>query len=118
MIHRCFVDGVRNRSTLLTMSTAAHRLTSSFPAPRRSDRGELSMPALVERQLELLGEDPTREGLIRTPQRVADSLAWLTRGYAMDVNDVVGDALFTEDHHNMVLVRDIEFYSMCEHHML
>jgi len=76
------------------------------------------MPELVEHQLELLGEDPTREGLLRTPQRVANSLAWLTRGYAMDIDDVVGDALFAEKHDNMVLVRDIEFYSMCEHHML
>src|SRR5215467_4711049 len=100
------------------MSTAAHRLTPSFAAPGRVDRGDLTLPALVERQLELLGEDPTREGLLRTPQRVADSLAWLTRGYAMNVEDIVGDALFAEDHDNMVLVRDIEFYSMCEHHML
>ena len=76
------------------------------------------MPALVERQLELLGEDPTREGLLRTPQRVADSLAWLTRGYTMDLDDVVGGALFAEEYDSMVLVRDIEFYSMCEHHML
>ncbi|HEY6826722.1 MAG TPA: GTP cyclohydrolase I FolE [Gemmatimonadaceae bacterium] len=76
------------------------------------------MEELVERQLELIGENPTREGLLRTPQRVADSLAWLTRGYAMDINDVVGDAVFDEEHDNMVLVRDIEFYSMCEHHML
>jgi len=76
------------------------------------------MPELVERQLELIGENPTRDGLLRTPQRVADSLAWLTRGYAMDINDVVGDAVFDEEHDNMVLVRDIEFYSMCEHHML
>jgi len=76
------------------------------------------MQELVERQLELIGENPTREGLLRTPQRVADSLAWLTRGYAMDVNEVVGDAVFDEEHDNMVLVRDIEFYSMCEHHML
>ena len=100
------------------MSNAAHRLVAPFGAHRRPVGDDLSMPALVERQLELLGEDPTREGLLRTPQRVADSLAWLTRGYAMDINEVVGDALFTEDHHNMVLVRDIEFYSMCEHHML
>jgi len=56
--------------------------------------------------------------LLRTPQRVADSLTWLTRGYTMDLNEVVGDAVFSEDHDNMVLVRDIEFYSMCEHHML
>ena len=74
--------------------------------------------ALVRRQLELLGEDPEREGLLKTPERVAKSMQWLTRGYALDVEDVVGDAVFEEAHTNMVLVRDIEFYSMCEHHML
>ena len=99
------------------MSTAVHRL-NPHPAPSRVDAGELTMQELVERQLELIGEDPTREGLLRTPQRVADSLDWLTRGYTMDLNDVVGDAVFAEEHDNMVLVRDIEFYSMCEHHML
>jgi GTP cyclohydrolase IA len=91
-------------------SLVDHRL----PAAHESD--ELS--ALVHRQLELLGEDPAREGLLKTPQRVAASLSWLTRGYDMRVEDVVGDAIFTETHENMVLVRDIEFYSMCEHHML
>jgi GTP cyclohydrolase IA len=100
------------------MSTAVHRLTPPRITPGYPDPAELTMQEIVERQLELLGEDPTREGLLRTPQRVADSLAWLTRGYTMDLNDVVGDAVFTEDHDNMVLVRDIEFYSMCEHHML
>ena len=100
------------------MSTAVHLLAPSRREPSHPDQGELTMPELVARQLELLGEDPTREGLLRTPQRVADSLAWLTRGYEMDLNEVVGDAVFTEDHDNMVLVRDIEFYSMCEHHML
>ncbi len=99
------------------MSTAVHRL-SPRPSPSLLDDGELTMPELVARQLELLGENPTREGLLRTPQRVADSLAWLTRGYAMDISEVVGDAVFDEEHDNMVLVRDIEFYSMCEHHML
>src|SRR5882724_9745852 len=74
---------------------------------------------LVRRQLELLGEDPDREGLRRTPQRVATSLAWLTRGYEMDVQQVVGGALFdAEGATNMVMVRDIELYSLCEHHML
>ncbi len=74
--------------------------------------------ALVRRQLELLGEDPYREGIRRTPERVAKSLAWLTRGYSLDVADVVGDALFAEKHRQMVMVRDVDFYSLCEHHML
>ena len=73
---------------------------------------------LVRRQLELLGEDPDRDGLLRTPERVARSLAWLTRGYESDVRDVVGGAVFEEAHEEMVMVRDIEMYSMCEHHML
>jgi GTP cyclohydrolase I len=73
---------------------------------------------LVRRQLELLGEDPDRDGLMKTPQRVAASLEWLTRGYETDVADVIGDALFEETHESMVMVRDIELYSLCEHHML
>jgi GTP cyclohydrolase IA len=79
---------------------------------------EREMEALVRAQLALIGEDPGREGLLQTPSRVARSLAWLTRGYALDAAEVVGDAVFSEAHENMVLVRDIEFYSMCEHHML
>jgi GTP cyclohydrolase IA len=74
--------------------------------------------ALVRRQLELVGEDPAREGLVKTPQRVANALTWLTRGYDLSVHDVVGDAVFEEAHENMVMVRDIELYSLCEHHML
>jgi GTP cyclohydrolase IA len=73
----------------------------------------------VRRQLELIGEDPDREGLLRTPQRVATSLAWLTRGYELDVHQVINGALFdSEGATNMVMVRDIELYSLCEHHML
>jgi GTP cyclohydrolase IA len=77
-----------------------------------------NMSALVRRQLELLGEDPERDGLAKTPERVAKSLAWLTRGYALSVHDAIGDALFEVDSENMVMVRDIELYSLCEHHML
>ncbi len=73
---------------------------------------------LVRKQLELIGEDPDREGLLKTPERVAKSLQWLTRGYERDARQVIGDAIFEESHSNMVMVRDIELYSMCEHHML
>jgi GTP cyclohydrolase I len=76
------------------------------------------LEALVRRQLALLGEDPERHGLVRTPERVATALSWLTRGYQQDVRDVVNDAIFEEQHEGMVLVRDIELYSLCEHHML
>jgi GTP cyclohydrolase I len=74
---------------------------------------------IIRRQLELMGEDPNREGLLRTPHRVAASLAWLTRGYEMDVQQVIGKGVFdAEGATNMVMVRDIELYSLCEHHML
>ncbi|MGH7582448.1 MAG: GTP cyclohydrolase I FolE [Gemmatimonadales bacterium] len=65
-----------------------------------------------------LGEDPDRQGLKRTPLRVEQAYRYLTQGYQQRVEDIVGHAIFREAHHNMVLVRDIEFYSLCEHHML
>ena len=79
---------------------------------------QVEFEGLVRRQLELLGEDPERDGLLKTPSRVAKSMAWLTRGYDLDARQVIGDAMFEESHENMVMVRDIEMYSMCEHHML
>ena len=90
-------------------------------APREHPRAGSEARAfagLVRRQLELLGEDPDREGLKKTPERVSTAMAWLTRGYALDVGQVVGDAVFEESHENMVVVRDIELYSLCEHHLL
>jgi len=72
----------------------------------------------VTKVLELLGEDPKREGLLKTPNRVAKALKFLTEGYDQNPEEILNQALFTTSNDEMVLVRDIEFYSMCEHHML
>ncbi|WP_373028859.1 GTP cyclohydrolase I FolE [Sulfurovum sp.] len=72
----------------------------------------------VTKVLELLGEDPKREGLLQTPSRVAKALKFLTEGYDQDPKEILNQALFSTSNDEMVLVRDIEFYSMCEHHML
>jgi GTP cyclohydrolase IA len=77
-----------------------------------------SLDELVKETLLRLGEDPTRDGLLKTPERVDKSLRFLTRGYGMSVKDAIGDAIFEEKHESMVLVKDIEMYSLCEHHML
>ncbi len=79
---------------------------------------ETRFQSAVKDMLELVGEDPDREGLLKTPERVERAMRWLTRGYDLDAAEVIGDALFEEAHQNMIVVRDIEFYSMCEHHML
>ena len=90
----------------------------SFHEEHVEGAGSSSFEALVRQLLEQLGEDPEREGLRQTPARVVASLKWLTRGYQMSVADVIGDALYTERHENLVCVRDIEIYSLCEHHLL
>ena len=72
----------------------------------------------VKAILDLLGEDSAREGLVKTPERVAKSLQFLTQGYAQDGEQIVRSAIFDEQYKQMVLVRDIELFSMCEHHML
>lgn len=88
------------------------------PTDEQRNACMISFENAVRAQLDLIGEDTTREGLLKTPNRVAKSMAWMTRGYDMNAQSVIGDALFEENHENMVMVRDIEFYSMCEHHML
>ena len=91
---------------------------SGDPSLGRAPARDAEFAGLVRRQLELLGEDVGREGLLRTPERVAKALSWLTRGYSVDVRQVIGDALFDVTHESMLMVRDIEMYSLCEHHML
>jgi GTP cyclohydrolase I len=76
------------------------------------------MQDLVRQLLVEVGEDPTREGLVRTPQRVEKALKFLTSGYDADIDAVLNNALFTVDYSEMVIVKDIDFYSLCEHHLL
>ena len=73
---------------------------------------------LVKQMLDLLGEDPEREGLVKTPSRVAKAYEFLTSGYTQNPKDVLNDALFESSNNEMVLIKDIEFYSLCEHHLL
>jgi GTP cyclohydrolase I len=76
------------------------------------------LAALARQIVVELGEDPGREALLRTPARVAESLRFLTQGYGVDVKDVIRDAVYAEPYEEMVLVRDVEVYSLCEHHLL
>ena len=83
-----------------------------------SDLSAASFEDLVAEMILRLGDDPEREGMRKTPKRVAKSLAFLTEGYHKRPQEVVGDALYEQSHQNMVLVKDIELYSLCEHHLL
>jgi GTP cyclohydrolase I len=76
------------------------------------------MQDLVRQMLAALGEDPSREGLVETPRRVEKSLKFLTGGYTIDVDEVLNNAFFAVEYNEMVIVRDIDFYSLCEHHLL
>jgi GTP cyclohydrolase I len=76
------------------------------------------LSSLYKETIRLLGENPEREGLLQTPERVAKAMQFLTHGYDLDPAEILRSAMFTEDHNQMVIVKDIEIYSMCEHHML
>ena len=76
------------------------------------------MQEIVRNMLLAIGEDPSREGLLKTPERVEKSMKFLTRGYSQNLDDIVNGALFEAESDDMIIVRDIEFFSMCEHHML
>ena len=83
-----------------------------------SDQSLVQMEHLVKGILSAIGEDPQREGLARTPHRVAKAYQFLTKGYRQDVQEILNGAIFSEKYSEMVVVKDIDFYSMCEHHML
>ena len=79
---------------------------------------EAGLQSLIERILHAVGEDPKREGLLKTPERVEESLKFLTSGYGTDVDQLVNGAIYNEDYNEMVIVKDVDVYSLCEHHML
>ena len=93
----------------------SHKAVVKVMRPEQPD-GDIA--PLIRELLEKLGEDPTREGLLRTPQRVDQALRFLTGGYGIDPRKIVNGALFEVKYDEMVVVRDIEFFSLCEHHML
>jgi GTP cyclohydrolase IA len=93
-------------------------MTDGSGQTKAPDLSQVSSADLVREQLRRLGEDPDRPSLQGTPERVEKAMMWLTRGYRTPVADALGDGVFSEPHDNMVLVKDIELYSLCEHHML
>ncbi len=82
------------------------------------NKQKLELEKLYKQVLSLIGEDPNREGLVKTPERVAKAMQFLTQGYSQSPEEVLKSAMFEEDYKQMVIVRDIEFYSICEHHMI
>ncbi len=87
-------------------------------APPDAGLSQVPFPSLVAEMIRRLGDDPDRPGMLKTPDRVTEAMAFLTKGYAESPEAVLNDALFDEAHRNMVLVKDIELYSLCEHHLL
>ena len=83
-----------------------------------SDSQKHDMTILYRQIIEQIGEDPQREGLIKTPRRAADAMKFMTQGYKQNINILLNDAIFDSDSDDIVIVRDIEFYSLCEHHIL
>jgi GTP cyclohydrolase I len=85
---------------------------------KKNDLSDVPFPELVAEMIRRLGDDPTRPGMRRTPERVEQSMRFLTAGYQRTGKQAIGEGLFEESHHNMIVVKDIEMYSLCEHHLL
>ena len=101
------------------MSNFASYMEQNYIREERYDADRIEKLAYHYREiLALLGEDPEREGLIKTPERVAKAMSFVTKGYGQDPIEIINSAIFTEEYQQMVLVKDIELFSMCEHHMM
>ena len=108
-------------SLLDQIASRPDRNTQNGQAPRikaTTEAAKEKMMSAVYTMLESVGEDPEREGLLKTPKRVAEAMQYLTGGYNQSLEDLVNGAIFDEGHNEMVLIRDINFFSLCEHHML
>ena len=108
-------DGSSDR--LLALKESSEDMTAETNDEDR-DLSHVPFEDLVREMIVRLDPEPDREGMDRTPERVTKAMEFLTQGYAMTPEDAIGDGIFEERHHNMVLVKDIELYSMCEHHLL
>ncbi|KAI5124797.1 hypothetical protein M0805_005431 [Coniferiporia weirii] len=97
---------------------AKSTLSRLYSTPAERAAREEKLAGAVRTLLECIGEDPERAGLKRTPERYAQALMWMTRGYEERLADVINDAIFPEDHEEMVIVRDIDIFSLCEHHLV
>jgi GTP cyclohydrolase I len=100
---------VKNKRSRARPMTAASVQGNGRPSELRT---------MMERMLSLLGENPKRNGLLRTPERVEKALQFMTRGYKQNIDEILNDALFPIEYDEMVIVKDIDFFSMCEHHLL
>jgi GTP cyclohydrolase I len=103
---------------MLIVSIAKYTHKRLTATPEQKEENVKKLSGAIRTVLECIGEDPDREGLLRTPERYAKALMWMTKGYEERLVDVLNNAVFAEDHEEMVIVRDIDVFSLCEHHLV